>query len=128
MPVGDILYKHLFSYNEGKIMYAGHGENGYFLMGTLDTTGKPLAFKSIQHEGSIMRAGTVNNGSIYATYFYFDGSRYREFLLKADSTLNLVLLQRDRKNFTVAAERRTAGIVKRQCILWWISLLSQQQF
>jgi len=88
--LSDYLYKHLFSYNEGKIIYAGHGENGYFLMGTLDTTGRPIAFKSIQHNGSIMRAGTVNNGNIYATYFYFDGSRYRDFLLKADSNLNLV--------------------------------------
>ena len=83
------LYKHLFTYSEGRIMYAGHGENDYFLMGTLDTTGRPVAFKSIQHNGSIMRAGTVNNGNIYAKYFYFDGSRYREFLLKTDSNLNL---------------------------------------
>ena len=92
------LYKHLFSYSEGRILYAGHGENDYFLMGALDTTGKPMGFKSIQHPGSIMRAGTVNKGNIYATYYYFDGSRYREFLLKTDGNLNLSFIRQIERN------------------------------
>jgi gliding motility-associated-like protein len=92
------LYKHLLSYSEGRILYAGHGENDYFLMGILDTTGKPMSFKTIQHPGSVMRAGTVNNGNIYATYYYFDGSRYREFLFKTDGNLNLSFFRQIERN------------------------------
>jgi gliding motility-associated-like protein len=87
------LLKHPFAYSNGKLYYSGHGNNDYFLMGTLDTTGRPLAFKTIQHEGSITRAGVIRDGHLYATYRYYEGGTIREVLLKADSNLNFSFIR-----------------------------------
>jgi gliding motility-associated-like protein len=80
-------YKHPFAYSEGNIYYSGHGSNDFFLMGKLDSTGRPLAFKTIQHDGSITRAGTIHQVNIYASYVYYDGQGWQEVLLKADTAL-----------------------------------------
>jgi gliding motility-associated-like protein len=87
------LLKHPFSYSNGRLYYSGHGDNDYFLMGTLDTTGRPLAFKTIQQQGSITRAGVIRDGNLYATYRYYDGGTNREVLLKADSSLNFSFIR-----------------------------------
>jgi gliding motility-associated-like protein len=87
------LIKHPFGYSNGRFFYAGHGANDHFLMGALDSTGRPLSLKTIAYDGSITRAGVIKDGHIYATFRYFDGMRVQEVVLKADSNLNLSFIR-----------------------------------
>ena len=82
------ILKFPFGYSNGNLYYAGQTESSQFLMGKLDSTGRPLLFKTIAHEGSMTRAGAIFDGHIYASYKYYNGQRFEEVLLKADSSLN----------------------------------------
>ncbi len=83
-------YNRLVEFYNDRILYAGNGGNGNFVMGIFDTTGKPIKLKSGDAAESILRAGTVKFGKIYAMYNYFTGSGWvwKDVLLKADTSLS----------------------------------------
>jgi gliding motility-associated-like protein len=84
-------YSRLARFDNGRIYYCGNDENDRFAMATFDTLGRPTRFRAIQNS-SIIRAGNVLNGMLYATYLYYNGSQYKNVILKADSNLNVVYI------------------------------------
>lgn len=85
------IYSRLLEYQNGRIYYGGSNGKDEFTMALFDTTGKPLKLKIIDNS-SIIRGGTIKNGSFYATYYYFNGTENKEVVLKADSNLNIQYL------------------------------------
>ena len=82
------IYKRLAVYDKGRIYYGGNTGSEKFLMGTFDTTGRPLKLRSINNSATI-RSGAVKNGMLFANYSYFDGFTFKDVLLKADSNLDI---------------------------------------
>jgi gliding motility-associated-like protein len=85
---GSVYNRTLQSSND-HIFYAGNNAASRFVMGSFDTTGRPIKFKSFNHDGSIVRAAAVKDGKLYAKYQYFNGSTFKDVLLKADTALSL---------------------------------------
>jgi hypothetical protein len=81
------VYNRLVKFDTDRIFYAGNNGQSEFAMGLFDTTGLPLKLKYFDHAASITRAATVKSGNLYAMYQFFNGTGYKDVLLKADSSL-----------------------------------------
>ncbi|MEP7106955.1 MAG: gliding motility-associated C-terminal domain-containing protein [Ferruginibacter sp.] len=101
-------YRRLAKFDKGRIFYGGGDGQDKFLMGIFDTTGRPSKFRTIDHAGSVIRAGNVKAGMLYATYFYFNGSATKEVLLKADSNLDIKFI--NEYDFDIARIPQGLGI------------------
>ncbi|MEO6358037.1 MAG: hypothetical protein ABIU77_23490, partial [Ferruginibacter sp.] len=84
---GNLATNGLLKFQNDRILYAGLTRENNFLMGVLDTTGKPLKFSSIP-EIMGLRATTARDGKLYAIGEYFNGIETKELFLKADSSLS----------------------------------------
>jgi gliding motility-associated-like protein len=82
-------YRRTFDWMGDRFLYGGHKSGDNFIMASFDSTGKPLKIRQINNS-SIIRAGAVANGHLYADFYYFNGTETKQVLLKADSNLNLV--------------------------------------
>jgi gliding motility-associated-like protein len=83
---GGVSYERFLKYYNNKIYYVGNNSLGMLVMGTFDTLGKPIKLKFISGS-SVPRATTLDNGYIYSTYSYFNGTSVKDVLFKTDSTL-----------------------------------------
>lgn len=77
----------LLKFQDDRILYAGLTPGNNFLTGVLDTTGKPVKFRSIPVSMGL-RATTARDGKLYAIGEYFNGIETKELFIKADSSLS----------------------------------------
>ncbi len=82
------LVEPLLSFDNDRIIYAGKTATSNFLMGIFDTLGKPVIMKTIPNS-SIPRASTLKADKLYVNYNYYNGTSYKDVLLKTDSALNI---------------------------------------
>jgi gliding motility-associated-like protein len=82
------IYDRLAAYDGKHIVYAGGSSQSKLSLSLFDTTGYPLQLKYLDHEASIPRAAIFKNGNLYVNYTYFDGSAFKDVLLKTDGDLN----------------------------------------
>jgi len=78
----------LLSFDNDRIIYAGKTSTSNFLVGIFDTLGKPILLKSIPNS-SIPRASTLKGDKLYVSYNYYNGTSYKDVLLKTDTALNI---------------------------------------
>ncbi len=83
-----MMYTRKLTYDAGHIFYAGSNTN--LLVGLFDTTGRPVKMLTSSDAGSMMRAATARDGYLYVNYNYWNGSRWNEAMLKADTALNIL--------------------------------------
>jgi gliding motility-associated-like protein len=88
---GNLGTNGLLKFQNDRILYAGLTRENNFLMGVLDTTGKPVKFSSIPVSMGL-RATTARDGKLYAIGEYFNGIETKELFIKADSSLSLDLV------------------------------------
>ncbi len=86
---GEVYQRYLGLEND-HIFYAGNNGNGNLVIGTFDTTGKPIKFKSFADQGSVPRAAISKAGMLYVLYSYYSGLTTKNVILKADTTLKIV--------------------------------------
>lgn len=84
-------YNRLVKQDGNRIFYGGNTHDSHLLLGLFDTLGKATKMKMIESH-DIIRGGDVKNGELYASYRYFNGTGYKDALLKVDSALNIVFL------------------------------------
>jgi gliding motility-associated-like protein len=85
------VYSRLLRYDQGRIFYAGNDANDDFVMAVFDTVARPTKIRTIKNS-SLLRAGSVKNSNLYASYQYHNGVQWKNVLLKADSNLNIVYI------------------------------------
>jgi gliding motility-associated-like protein len=85
------VYNRVAGYENGRIFYGGNDAKENFAMALFDTTGKPTRFRiiNIPNSASEIRAGIIKNSSLYANYEYFNGTGFKNVVLKTDSLLNI---------------------------------------
>lgn len=82
------LYTRFAKYDRGQIFYAGSSTSSRLLMGSIDTTGRPVKLRHITNPSGF-RAAEALNGMMYASYSYYTGLSTREVLLKVDTSLKI---------------------------------------
>ncbi len=87
------IYTRILRYAEGSVLYAGNDKNGNFLMGVFDSTAKPLKLRYADAPGSTVRAATVKDGKLFASFNFYDGTGTKEVLLKADTGLTVEFIR-----------------------------------
>lgn len=87
---GTIYRRHL-KYDAGRIFYASTDNSYDFTIGLFDTTAQPIKLRTLRGTGN-MRSANTKEGNLYGTFYYWNGSGYREVLLKVDSNLNPVFM------------------------------------
>jgi gliding motility-associated-like protein len=87
---GWSLYTRLAKFDNGHIFYAGNDNAGRFLMATFDTTGRPEKIRVVDEPGSMYRAGDVKNGFLYAAYYSYAGTGYKNVVMQIDTALDAV--------------------------------------
>lgn len=95
-------YYRTLSFDGQRIFYAGNADNSEFVMATFDTTGRPYRFKRIANSTN-PQASTVNNNKLYSIFWHYDGTEYKDVILKADSTLTVELMSLHDKKLWGAA-------------------------
>lgn len=83
------VYARLVQFDGDRIFYGGNDRMGQLVIGIFDTTAKPIKLLSFSSQSSIIRAGTVKSGKLYVTYSYFNGTAWKDVLLRADTALKL---------------------------------------
>jgi gliding motility-associated-like protein len=84
---GNLGTNGLLKFQNDRILYTGLTRENNFLMGVLDTTGRPIKFSSIPVSMGL-RATTARDGKLYAIGEYFNGIETKELFIKADSSLS----------------------------------------
>ncbi|MCC6288617.1 MAG: gliding motility-associated C-terminal domain-containing protein [Chitinophagaceae bacterium] len=84
-------YRRCVKYDQGQIFYAGDLQDN-ILLARFDSTGKPIGMRSIP-QSSVPRAADVRNGNLYVQYYYYNGTKNIEVLLKVDTGLHVTMMQ-----------------------------------
>lgn len=86
---GNTILRHLSIEND-RIIYASNTPQSEYFIGAFDTTGKPLKFRSINQQASSPRGSYSKNGILYSTYHFYDGTTFKDAIVKFDTALNLI--------------------------------------
>lgn len=89
---GGSLYMRFAKYEQGRILYAGNNAAAKLLLGSFDSTGRPIKLRTVENS-SVYRAGDAGNGALYVSYYFYDGLTFRDVLLKADTALNVSFIR-----------------------------------
>jgi len=83
------VYTRFLGLENDHIFYAGNDGQDNLVIGTFDTTGKPIKFKTFVQSQTLPRAATSKAGMLYILYNYYDGAAFKDVILKADTALNI---------------------------------------
>jgi gliding motility-associated-like protein len=79
------IYNRTLQFNGDRIFYTGNNARQEMVIGLFDTTAKPVKMLSLQE--SLSGTSIEKSGKLYTFYSYFNGTKWKEVLIKADTAL-----------------------------------------